>query len=869
MKEIKPPKLAERFLLLFLKDYLAEEVLGDLDEKFYRTIEKKSLRRAKLNYWYQVFNYLRPFAFKFFKSNSILGTMIKHNFKISYRILLKNKMFSAINIGGLAIGISLTILMGLWVHDELSFNRNHKNFERIVQVLRSDSFEGKTYVNSSMVSKLGIHLEQTYPTIFKHVAITFFRNQEQFLRVGDQSIERLGYFFGKDASEILSLDMIAGTPFDESRLDAILLSNSLAKTLFANENPIGRSVRLNNNIDLLVSGIYEDLPKNSTFYEMEYIVPIELIYNKENPHTWDNQNTRIYALMNEGIVLEEANEIIKKALSDNISNDNRTTDIFLHPMKDWHLNSTFEDGVQVTSSQTQTIRIYIAIGIFVLFLAFINFINLNTARCNNRMKEIGIRKSIGSYRGQLVQQFLAESFLYVFASLLIALLIVLLSIGWFNEVSGKSIIIPWTNPTFWISIVIFVFSSSLIAGAYPALFLSSFSPIKALGGSVKQGTVSTRFRQILVVFQFTISIALIIGTITVYNQLSHAKARPVGYNQSDLITLRGRSAEWDEKYDVLRDELKKSGYVVEMASANYPLTNDLGNNGGFMNPETNEKYPITFNTILVNPEYGKTVGWKLIAGRNFSREGESERNNIIISESAVKLMGMTNPIGKMLKSSYNVYGRGKDYKIIGVVKDMVKRSPYEPLKPLMLFSLEYPMSHVFIRLNPDVNYIQSLKGIHETFEEVIPGYPFNYEFLDDAYQLKFQSEERIGSLAILFSLFAILISCLGLFGLSAFMVEQRTKEIGIRKVLGASVSSLWNLLSKDFSVLVFISCFISMPIAAYLLNRWLDSYQYRTTIDWWVYAVAGLLCLIITLATVSFHSLKSSLGNPVNSLRSE
>ena len=279
-KQHQPPKLAEKFLLRFLKDELAEEVLGDLDEKFYRTIEKKSLRRAKLNYWYQVFNYLRPFAFKLFKSNSILGTMVKHNFLISFRILLKNKMFSSINIGGLAIGISLAILMALWVHDELSFNKNHENHERIVQVLRSDSFEGETHVNSSMVSKLGVHLEETYPTIFENVVMTFFRNQEQFLKAGDRSIERLGYFFSADVSEVLSLEMIAGSTFDKNELYAILLSNSLAKTLFPNENPVGKNVRLNNSVDLFVSGVYADLPKNSTFHEMEYIVPIELVYKQ-------------------------------------------------------------------------------------------------------------------------------------------------------------------------------------------------------------------------------------------------------------------------------------------------------------------------------------------------------------------------------------------------------------------------------------------------------------------------------------------------------------------------------------------------------------------------------------------------------------
>ncbi len=795
--------------------------------------------------------------------------MIKHNFLISFRILVKNRKFSAINIGGLAIGMSLFILIALWIQDELSFNQNHAQFDRIVQVLRKDTFDGETHVNSSMVSRLGVYLEETYPTIFEHVATTFYRNEEYFLKVGDRSVERLGYFFSQNSPEVLSLDFRLGSSFSGERINEILLSRSLSETLFPEGNPVGESLRFNDEGDLIVAGVYEDLPKNSTFYEMEYIIPMELVYNSKNPPTWNNQNTKVYALLQEGVQIAQANELIKKALSDNISNENRVTDLFLHPMKDWHLNATFEKGIQITSSQTRIIRIYGAIGVFVLLLAFINFVNLNTARCNNRMKEIGVRKSIGSYKTQLVQQFLAESFLYSITSILVSILLVMLSLGWFNDISGKEMMLPWTNPGFWTFIIGFVIISTLLFGAYPAFFLSSFNPILALKGTIKQGIVSARFRQILVVFQFTISIALIIGTITVYNQLAHAKARPVGYNQSDLITMRGRSDAWGEKYDVLRDELKKTGYVVEMASANYPLTNDLGNNNGFMDPATNEKYPITFNTIIVNPEYGKATGWEIIAGRDFTRDGEDERHNIIISQSAVEQMGLKDPIGKMIKAGRSFFGRGQDFQIIGVVQDMIKRSPFEPITPLMVFSTVFPLDYVFIRLDENSNYMNSLVAVEETIEEVVPGYPFNYEFIDDSYGLKFQSEERIGSLAILFSLLAILISCLGLYGLSAFVVEQRTKEIGIRKVLGASVTSLWSLLSKDFSVLVVISCLIAMPIASYFLNDWLQSYEYRTTMEWWIYVVAGFICMIIALATVSIHSLKSSMANPVESLRAE
>ena len=591
MNEVKPPRLAVKFLLLFLKPSLAEEVLGDLDEKFYWTLIIQGARtKAKWIYWFQVIHYLRPFAFKFLRSNSIFVTMIRHNFLISYRILLKNKMFSSINIGGLAFGMSLAILIGLWIYDELSFNQNHKHYDRIVQVLRKDMDDGLIEVNSSMVSKLGVYLDETYPTLFDNVSMTFYRNQEQFLKVGERSVERFGYFFSKDVNELLQLDFVAGSTFDESEKYVILLSQSLAKTLFVDENPVGKSLSINNSVDLFVSGVYKDLPQNSTFQDMEYIIPIELIYNEENPATWDNYNTKIYALLKEGVNITEAEEVIKDALSINISEEPGVADLLLIGMKDWHLNSNYQDGVLVTSSRMQIIRIYGLIGVFVLFLAFINFINLNTARCNTRMKEIGIRKSIGSYRKQLIQQFLSEAFLYAIASFILALVVVVIFLDAFNQLSGKEMAMPWQSAYFWISIVAFVFISAFVAGAYPAFFLSSFNPVKALKGGIKQGTLSTRFRQVLVLFQFTISIALIIGTITVYNQLAYAKSRPVGYNQSDLITMRGRSEQWDENYDLLREELKKTGSVIEMASANYPLNNDLGNNNGFTKATTSEPY---------------------------------------------------------------------------------------------------------------------------------------------------------------------------------------------------------------------------------------------------------------------------------------
>ena len=868
MNQPRPPRLAEKFLLLFLKDELAEEVLGDLDEKFYWTIRKKSSRRAKLNYWYQVFNYLRPFAFKFLRLNSTIMTMIKHNFRISYRILLKNKFFSTINIGGLSLGIIVSILIALWIQDELSFNKHHENYDRLVQVHRKDLEEGITYVNSSQVGKVGVFMKETYPTVFDRVAMTFYRSRAQLLTVGKQSYDKHGLIIQSDAPEMLSLEMVHGVRNGLDNRDGIMLSESLAKTFFRDKNPIGEIVNVNLAIDLTVTGVYKDLPSNSTFADAGFMAPMSLVYNEDNPYKWSNYNIKVYAQLKEGVSVEDASALIKDIMNPHRDEEDGPMELFLIPMKDWHLNTEFQDGILVTSKRMQFIRLYAVIGVFVLLLACINFMNLNTARYQNRGKEVGIRKTVGSLRSQLVWQFLVESFLYAFASFVISLFVVWMVLPWFNDISDKSLSIPWLNPFFWIIGLLFTSIAALIAGSYPALLLSSFKPLSALRGTLKQGKLGAHLRQALVVFQFTISIVLVIGTITVHNQIQHAKTRPVGYNQEGLLTSQGRSAEFYEKYELLREQLKKTGMVEEVATANYPLMNTLGNNNGFRLERTNERIGITFNTIFVSPEYGKTTQWELVAGRDFSRDRGDEFQNIIISESGAKAIGLENPVGERLIGR-SFRGRKKEFTIIGVVKDMIKGSPYGTPTPLMAFAAREAESFMFTRIKPGVPYVKALPAIQEKFDEVLPGHPFNYEFVDDEYAVKFRAEERIGSLATLFSGLAIIISCLGLFGLSAFVIEQRTKEIGIRKVLGASVSSLWNLLSKNFSVLVLISCLISMPLAAYFLNIWLEDYEYRISIGWWIYASAGVSCLAITLATVSIHTLRASLANPVDALRSE
>jgi ABC-type antimicrobial peptide transport system permease subunit len=470
----------------------------------------------------------------------------------------------------------------------------------------------------------------------------------------------------------------------------------------------------------------------------------------------------------------------------------------------------------------------------------------------------------------LVGQFLSESVLVAFLALILAIVLVQIFLPWFNEVADKEMVILWNEPFIWFTVISFTLFTGLLAGSYPALYLSAFNPVKVLKGTFRAGRFAAIPRKVLVTFQFTVSITLTIGTVIVYQQIQHAKNRPVGYSREGLITLQPHSPEYSGKYQVLREELKKTGVVEEAAQAEYPLTNTRGNNGGFawrgkdprMEPDP------SFNTVRVTYEYGKTVGWEFVAGRDFSREYTSDKDGVIINESAAKLMGLENPVGETLRWVPG-WREPVTYQILGVVKDMVKDSPFKPTVPSIISLSEKDMEWLFIRMKENASASEALPKIEKVFRSIIPSAPFDYKFADEEYDAKFRAEERIGTLAAVFASLAIFISCLGLFGLASFTAEQRTKEIGIRKILGASVANIWSMLSKDFVGLVVLACLIAAPIAWYFLSGWLEGYEYRTGLSGWIFAGAGLSALVITLMTVSYQAIKAALANPVNSLRSE
>jgi putative ABC transport system permease protein len=857
-------------LLRFLREDLAEEVLGDLDEKFYATIKNRSVFRAKLNYWYQVLNYLRPFAIRKSKETSLLYyPMLQNYFKIGWRNLLKNKGYSIINIGGLAIGMAVAMLIGLWIYDELSFNKYHKNYSTIVQVYRTQTWKNQIDCNTAHVTGLGTLLRNEYGSHFENVVMVRARIEQRTIAVGEKKFTQNGYFMQPEGGGMFSLKMKHGNRDGLKDMKSILLSESLARKIFGDVDPVGQVVSMDAKWDLKVTGVYEDLPKNSEFSEASYFAPLDLFLNGwATLDAWDNYHMYIYAQLRPGADAGSVSAVIKNAMIPHIKEEKAFTkpEVFLLPMADWHLNSQFENGVQVTSERMKFVWFYGIIAAFVLILACINFMNLSTARSEKRAKEVGIRKSIGSLRSQLVQQFFGESLLVAFLALAVSLVIVQLTIGWFNTVADKNMSIPWGSPGPWLTGLGFTLFTGLLAGSYPALYLSSFNPVKVLKGSLKAGRFSKLPRQTLVIVQFTVSITLVIGTLIVYDQVQYAKDRPVGYTRQGLIELHPKSPEYSGKYHSLRNELKKTGVVEEMAEANYSITSTLGWNGGFT--WQGQDIEPSFNTIFVTHEYGKTIGWEFIAGRDFSREVSTDGSGIIINESAWKQMGIPNPVGELLTWVPGGDDRGT-YKILGVVKDMVKGSPFEPTDPSVIFLSEKDEGWLYIRLREDAVASEALSKIQSVFSSLIPSAPFDYTFSDEAYDAKFRSEERVGKLAAVFGFLAILISCSGLFGLASFMVEQRMKEISIRKVLGASVANIMRLMSNEFALLVLISCAVAIPLSYYFMDQWLIQYDYRTTIGWEVFMITGLSALIITLITVSFQSLKAALANPVKNIKTE
>lgn len=795
--------------------------------------------------------------------------MLRSYLKIALRNLFKSKVSSFINITGLAVGMAVAMLIGLWVWSELTFDTQFANYERIAQVLQNGTYNDEVGTQAEIPPPLGPELRNAYGADFKYVVMATDIHP-QALTFEDKKFTQNGASFGAEITEMLSLDMLQGSRKGLKEPNSILLSETLAKTYFGDTEPLGKIMQIGEQ-SYKVTGVYADLPRNSSFYDLAFITP----WNENEPYiknhidNWGYNSFNAYVQLAEGADMARVSAKIKNIKYNKVNEDGKKykPEMFLHPMSQWHLYSEFEGGKSVGGRIT-TVWLFGIIGAFVLLLACINFMNLSTARSEKRAKEVGVRKAIGSRKNQLVKQFLSESLLVAAFAFVLALLLAQLSLPFFNGVADKKMSLLWSNPVFWLLGIGFALGTGLLAGTYPAFYLSSFQPIRVLKGTFKAGRLASILRKVLVVVQFTVSIALIVGVLIVFQQIQFAKNRPIGYDTSGLIVLPTPTMVVHEHFDAIQRELKNSGAILEMAEAHSPMTDLYLALDGFDWKGKDPGMQVSIGTELVSHDFGKTVDWKISAGRDFSRDFASDSTGIILSETAVKYMGLKNPIGEVIKSQ-NFSPEPIFFRVIGVVKDVLMESPYEDVRPMLYVLNTWKGNFAVLKLNPALSAQVALAKIAPVFQKHNPSAPFEYQFVDEEYGKKFAAELRVGRLAGFFAILAVFISCLGLFGLASFMAEQRTKEIGIRKVLGASLSSLWQLLSKDFVLLVFVSFFIATPIAYYFMSNWLQTYTYHTEISWWIFVATGLGILGITLLTVSYQSMWAALTNPIKSLRSE
>ena len=796
--------------------------------------------------------------------------MLRNYLKIAWRNTLHNKVYSMLNIVGLATGMAVALLIGLWVINQYSYDRFLPGYKQLYQVeMNLTSQHDGTHTQTSIALPLTDVLRKEIPGI-KYVAESDNIGQMNHgLLVGDKKLYLGGGAVGADFFKIFQYPFVKGNANSALKdLYSIVLTESTAKALFGDADPVGKYVRFDNSQNMTVTGVIRDIPANATL-QFNYLVPFAYSeatqgWIKDGRTRWTYNSFSGYVALEPGTTYGQIAPKIRDIV-DKRSLEMRSSkpEVFLHPLKDWHLYNDFKNGKAV-GGFVEYVRLFSIIGMLVLVIACINFMNLSTARSEKRAREVGVRKAIGSARIDLVYQFLTESVLVTFISFLLGLLLVQLALPAFNTLTGTTIHIPYGNIGFWCIMIIFVLFTGLIAGSRPAFYLSSFNPVKVLKGSIQAGKAATLPRKILVVVQFTCSIALIISTVIVYQQIQYVKNRPTGYS-ADRLVMTDMTDDLSQHYEALKNDLLSSGLVEGVASSTSPATQVYSH-------FSLEKWPgknagdeeVNIGAIWVSDDYFKTLGMAFAGGHNFTGDWKSDTLNVIVNEAMVRRIGLKDPVNQLITINFNP----KPVRIIGVVKDALMDSPYSPVEPVVFGHNPFG-SVVTYRLAKNVNTHTAIDKIGQLFEKYNPAYPYQYKFVNDEYEHKFNLEVLVGKLAGVFAGLAIFISCLGLFGLAAYVAEQRTKEIGIRKVLGASIAQVWLMLSRDFIVLVVISCAIASPVAFYYLHNWLQKYTYRISIGAGVFIASGIAAIVITLVTISFQAIKAALANPVKSLRSE
>jgi len=789
--------------------------------------------------------------------------MFKNYFKTAWRNITGTIGYSTLNVAGLAIGMAVALMIGLWVYDQYSFDKFLPEYQSVYRVQRNYNSNGDTLTFQTSSLKLAEALRTQIPEI-EYVAESDWTGNHGLI-VGDKKLYVNGAICGPDIFKILQYPFVEGNAnaaFKEPY--SIVLTQSLAISLFGNVNAINKTVRFDNANDLKVTGIISDVPANASF-SFKYIVPSTYAYainpqmKTDGLSSFSNNNRQIFVKLKQGVHYAQVAPKIRNIEHVEKGNINAMNSyITLQPMARWHLYSNYINGKD-TAGFLAYVKMFSIIGLLVLIIACINFINLTTARSEKRAKEVAVRKAIGSQKRDLVIQFLMEAFLLTAIAFVFAVIIAWISLPAFNALTASKIAMPVDNIYFWAIMTGCLLLTALLAGSRPAFYLSSFNPVTVLKGTMQAGK-SSLSRKVLVVIQFSCSIALIISTAIIYQQIQYAKNRSTGFSLNRLI-MTSMNDDLDKNFIALKNEILQKGIVSAVTTATSPAIDVWWHSDVDQWPGKNPGETIEMGTIIVSEDYFETVGMNMSEGRDFSNAYDT--TSVIFNEAAIKRMRLKNPVGQ------KIMWQGRQATIVGIVRDALMVSPFTAADPTMFYCTAEPQGNLIYRLSPGIKTQDAITQLTAVFNKYNPAYPYNYSFSDEQYALKFNLEMLIGKLAGLFAVLAVFISCLGLFGLAAYIAEQRTKEIGIRKVLGASVQQVWLLLSKDFIVLVLISCLIAAPVSFYFLHNWLMNYDYRISIGAGVFISGGLIALLITIITVSFQAIKAAMTNPVKSLRME
>lgn len=879
-----PPRLAQRLLLGFLRDDLAEEVSGDLDEKFYSMLEKTSLRKARLNYWFQVIKYIRPFAIR--KTDSVKinhADMFRNYFKIAWRNMTRQKMYSSIKIGGFALGIAACFLIALFIKDELSYDKHYPQADRIYRVLREFDEDGRVGKGAAMQAPYAKTLKKEFAEVElagRLMPYPLFggagSNQIRRTDATENTYEEGFTFADQEILDILRIPMVYG---DRSKALSepftIVISKRVADKYFPDENPVGKTMILNNNKDRIykVGGVMKNFPANM---HIQYdffltLTGVELWPGEQN--FWRANNYQVYVLLKPGTDAKKLTDKLKvidqkytipafktAGINQDLSDFDRLK-YLLQPVTDIHLHSQGVDD-RLSHGDIRFVWLFGSVAAFILIIACINFVNLSTARSANRAKEVGLRKVLGSLRKNLVRQFLTESTLISLISFVLGIVIAWALLPWFNSLSAKSISFPWT--AWWLAPVLIgsALLVGLLAGVYPAFYLSAFRPIQVLKGNISRGSKSSFTRGALVVFQFATSIVLIAGTFIIYRQMNFIMHRKIGFEKDQVLLLQGTNTLGNRLTAFENDLQKIPGIKYTSASDYLPIAGMKRNSmGWFLEGRAQVDEPVYRQLWRVDHDYIKTLGMKIVQGRDFDVNNTADSQAIIINQSMVKDLRLEKPIGARITSN-------GVWTVIGVVEDFNSESMKEKVQGVCLVIGRGSPNIVSAKVSTK-DMPETIASINTLWKRFARDQTMRYTFLDERYAHMYDDVQRAGRIFTSFAILAIVIACLGLFALSAFMVQQRNKEISIRLVLGASTRSIFRLLTQNFIVLVLISLLIATPIAWYMMHNWLQDFVYRIKIGWDIFLYTALIAVAIALLTISQQAIRAALTDPVKNLRSE